>query len=585
MQLVRSRRFTFASVLTLSLAACTNVGTLELPGTSLFAAKVPFVVPATSAAAASIRSLSVVPLGNATSHAIARQVEGDLIKLKFQEEPYYTKVVLEEPLASPALAPAMQQAIVTRSATQGLVSLRYVGSNVTRRSYQESRMDCTKKTALFKLCPRESQVTRQVNCEERSAVASVELRVFDRAAGKTVLSDTVNGNYTNARCSDSATAADPEATLVAMANDQLQKRIVATLAPSIEMRPLDFMEPDARIAPAAVTGFEQALSFGRAKRLDEACARFVDLYDGEKESVALTYNMGFCDEARGDLVGAVAHYRRASELSGRPNSQIDRHLTASERVLKENGITVVAARPAPQSKDNYVPSGRRVALVIGNARYQIGALTNPVNDARLVETRLRKLGFQVTTVENVNAARLRTVVDDFAAKANGADVALFYYAGHAIQVDGENYLLPVDNQPLSNQKTLRARTQPLGTMMAKLSGSAGPRVKLFFIDACRNSPFKAETRSLAGGLAPMAPPPKGSLVVFATAPGMTASDGVAAKNSVFAKNFAAIVDTPGVRVEDMVKQLRVAVLNDTKNEQEPSEVSSLTGDFYFRPKN
>jgi hypothetical protein len=517
---------------------------------------------------------------------MARQVEGNLIQLKFQEEPYYTKVILEEPLAGPALTPNVQQAIVTRSGTQGLASLRYLGANIARRAYQESRMDCTKKTSLFQLCPRESQVTRQVGCEERSAVASAELRVFDRTAGKTVLSNTVNGNYVNARCNDSAVAADTDATLIAMANDHLQKRIVATLAPSIEMRPLDFMEPDARIAPAAVTGFQQALSFGRAKRLDEACARFVDLYDGEKESVALTYNMGFCDEARGDLVGAVAHYRRASELSGRPDSQIDRHLTASERVLKENGITVVPPRsPLPSSKENYVPSGRRVALVIGNARYQIGALTNPVNDARLVETRLRKLGFQVTTVENVNAARLRTVVDDFAAKANGADVALFYYAGHAIQVDGENYLLPVDNQPLSNQKTLRARTQPLGTMMAKLSGSSGPRVKLFFIDACRNSPFKAETRSLAGGLAPMAPPPKGSLVVFATAPGMTASDGVAARNSVFAKNFAAIVDTPGVRVEDMVKQLRVAVLNDTKNEQEPSEVSSLIGDFYFRPKN
>lgn len=575
-----------AASLALCLTACTNVGTLELPTANVFAAKVPFVVPPASSAAASIRSVSVVPLGGEASGSMARFVEGDMIKLKFQEEPYYKKVVLEENVASAALNPGQLQAIVTRSNTQGVASVRYLGSNVTRRTYQESRSDCSKKVGMFKLCPVEAQTTHQVSCEERTAVASAELRVYDRAASKVVLSDTVNGQYVVARCSDATTAVDADNVLVATANGALQKRILSTIAPSTEMRPLDFMEPDEKVAPAAVTGFQQALSFGRAKRLDEACARFADLYDNEKESPALTYNTGFCDEARGDLVGAVSRYKRASELFGRPNGQIDRHLTASERAIKEIGILTVSGTKPPPGRgmqDAYVPTGRRVALVIGNARYQVGSLPNPVNDARLVELRLRKLGFEVTTVENVNAARLRTVVDDFAAKSSGADVALFYYSGHAIQVDGENYLLPVDNAALADDDTLRERTQPLGIMMAKLSGSSGPRVKLFFIDACRNSPFQSKTRSLSGGLAQIAPPPKGALVVFATAPGRTALDGGAVKNSVFTKNFAAIVDVPGVKVEDMVKQLRVGVLRDTKNQQEPSEVSSLTGDFYFRP--
>jgi hypothetical protein len=396
----------------------------------------------------------------------------------------------------------------------------------------------------------------------------------------------VNGQFVSARCNDSSAAIDPDNALIGMANDALQKRIIATIAPSVELRPLDFMEPDAQVAATALNGFQQALSFGRAKRLDEACARFAELYDGEKESPALTYNTGFCDEARGDLVGAVTRYRRASELFGRPNGQIDRHLTASERAIKEIGIATVAAlplRPGVQSRETYVPSGRRVALVIGNARYEKGALGNPVNDARLVETSLRKLGFQVTKAENVTGARLRTVMEDFALKSQGADVALFYYAGHAVQAGGENYLLPIDNQSIANEGDLRERSLPLGVMLARLGLPSGPRIKLVFIDACRDNPMRSGVRSLAGGLAPMAPPPKGSLVVFATAPGRTAADG-GGKNSVFTKNFAALVDAPDVKVEDMLKQLRVAVLRDTKNVQEPSEVSSLTGDFYFRPK-
>jgi hypothetical protein len=578
-------RLAFSGYCTLALAACTNVGSLDLPLANPFAAKVPFVVPAASSAAASIRALSVVPLGSPGSQQLAQGVEGDLIKLKFQEAPYYEKVVLEDPVNAPALGAAQQQGIVNRSSTQGIAALRYLGANVARRSYQETRTDCSKKTALFQMCPRDAQVTRQVSCEERSAVASAELRVYDRNSNKTVLSDTVNGSYIDNRCSDSTASANPDNALIGAALQQLQKRILTTLAPSVDMRPLDLMEPDRAVAAAMVPQFQQALSFARAKRLDEACARFADLYDAEKESAALTYNNGFCDEARGDLAAAVTRYKRASELFGQPNTQIDRHMTASEKAIKEIGIVTVAALPQREdaaSRAAYVPTGRRVALVIGNARYEKGALINPVNDARLIETSLRKLGFQVVKAENLNNARLRTMVDDFAAKAKGADVALFYYAGHAVQAGGENYLLPVDDLAIHSEDDLRGHALPLATMLAKLSVPAGPHVKLLFIDACRDNPLPSASRSLAGGLAPMAPPPKGSLIVFATAPGSTASDG-SGKNSIFTKNFAAAVDTPGLKVEDMLKQVRSNVLRDSKNKQEPSEVSSLTGDFYFRP--
>lgn len=585
MTLLRMFGLTLATCSAAVLAACTNVGGIEMPANP-FATKVPFIVPATSSAAATLRVLSVVPLATPASQMLARAVEGDLLKLKFQEELYYKKLVLEEPVNTLVLSPAQQQAIVTRSATQGIASLRYAGANITRRSYQETRTDCSKKLSFLQLCPRENQINKQVNCEERTAVASADLRVFDRAANKIVLSQVLSGSVVSARCNDSTTSADPDNALTAAADDQLQKRVLATLAPSIELRPLDFMEPDKGIAAAAATGFQQALSFARAKRLDEACARFAELYDGEKESAALTYNTGFCDEARGDLVGAVARYRRASELFGLPNTQIDRHLTASERALKEIGIVTVATqapRVAAPANDPYVASGRRVALVVGNARYEVGALVNPVNDARLVETTLRKLGFEVTKVENISAARMRTVVDDFAVKAKGADVALFYYAGHAVQVDGENYLIPVDNKEALAPATMREQSLPLGVMLGKLSLDSGPRVKLVFIDACRNSPLFSADRSVTGGLAPIAAPPAGALVAFATAPGRVAKDG-SGKNSYFTKHFAALVDTPGLKVEDMLKNVRAAVMRDTKNAQEPSEVSSLTGDFYFHPK-
>ncbi|WP_025916232.1 caspase family protein [Herminiimonas sp. CN] len=567
-------------------SACTNIGGLEMLANP-FATKVPFIVPAASSAAATLRAVSVVPLASVDSQLLARAVESDMLKLKFQEETYYKKVVLEDPLAANVAGASQLQAIANRSGTTGVVTIRSLKGEVTRRAYQETRFDCSKKTNLFQLCPKDAQQTRQVSCEERIGHAGADLRVFDRSSRTVVLSDTVNGMFSEARCNDSSDAASPDNVLLARALQNVERSILTTLAPSIELRPLDFKESDAAIASAeAISRFQQALSFGRAKRLDEACARFAELYDGEKESPALTYNAAFCDEARGDLISAATRYRRASDLTGRPDAQIDRHLSATERTIKEVGIVTVAAlqpRAEPGKQDNYVPTGRRVALVVGNARYDKGALINPANDARLIEKSLRKLGFQVTRVEDINRARFRTVIDDFANKASGADVALFYYAGHAIQAEGENYLLPVDNKSIHSLDELREGSVPLGWMLARLDSGTPPRIKLLFLDACRDNPMPSESRSLAGGLAPLRTAPKGAMIVFATAPGKTAADG-SGKNSVFTKNFAAVVGTPNLKIEDMLKQVRVGVLLDSKNRQEPSEVSSLTGDFYFRPK-
>ena len=227
---------------------------------------------------------------------------------------------------------------------------------------------------------------------------------------------------------------------------------------------------------------------------------------------------------------------------------------------------------------------RRVALIVGNSAYSgVPALANPANDAADLATRLGALGFDVRNGTNLDVASFDQAVREFARTLEGADVALFYYAGHGMQASGENYLLPVDAR-FDDLSGLKRQAVALSDVMEEMQSRA--RTALVFIDACRDNPLadslRAKTRAVSRGLARVDVAAKNTLVVFATSPGKVAADGEG-RNSPFTKALLDHVDAPGVEVESLMKRVSAAVITATKGEQEPERLSRLTSEFYFVP--
>jgi hypothetical protein len=220
----------------------------------------------------------------------------------------------------------------------------------------------------------------------------------------------------------------------------------------------------------------------------------------------------------------------------------------------------------------------RVALVIGNAAYEAGPLLNPVNDARAITRALRDLGFEVTHKENADKATMENAIADFGGMTRGkSGVALFYYAGHGLQVDGRNYLVPV-NARLSRENEVPLRTIGLDLVMLQLESGSG-RTNVVILDACRNNPFARGFRSSSGGLALM-DAPSGTLIAYATAPGSVADDGPGS-NGVYTEELLRVMRTAGLQIEEVFKRVRAAVQQRTQDRQRPWEASSLVGNFYF----
>jgi tetratricopeptide (TPR) repeat protein len=233
----------------------------------------------------------------------------------------------------------------------------------------------------------------------------------------------------------------------------------------------------------------------------------------------------------------------------------------------------------------------RVALVIGNARYEaaVGPLRNAVNDAKAVAKTLRGLGFSVTEEHNVSRDDLIEAVAGFRARIKGAEVALFYYAGHGVSVGGSNYLIPIKSgyQPEGgDDATLRmlAETKLFNAEQAVAEMSAaGGRCNLVILDACRSTPIARNLRSRdaanPGGLAEMNPP-AGSLIAFATDAGHTARDGDGA-NGLYTGELVKHLQTPGLTIEQVFKRARAGVMERSDGAQIPAEYSRLVGDDIY----
>ncbi|TAN56321.1 MAG: caspase family protein, partial [Rhodospirillales bacterium] len=218
---------------------------------------------------------------------------------------------------------------------------------------------------------------------------------------------------------------------------------------------------------------------------------------------------------------------------------------------------------------------RRIALVIGNAKYKTAPLSNPVNDARGMASMLEKLGFEVILKENASQRDMNRATTLFGQKLAGGGVGLFYYAGHGMQVKGRNFLVPVDAQ-IASEASIRSESIDVDQVLDQLNGA---RVSVVILDACRNNPFERSFRGSSGGLAQI-DAPKGTFIAYATAPGKVASDGESG-NGLYTRELLKTLDQPGLRVEDVFKRVRVQVAMATNDTQIPWETSSLTGDFYF----
>lgn len=226
---------------------------------------------------------------------------------------------------------------------------------------------------------------------------------------------------------------------------------------------------------------------------------------------------------------------------------------------------------------------KRIALVIGNARYQKFPLANPENDARLIATRLRALGFDVTDQYNLGVVQFRRALRDFARRVQQDDaIAVLYYAGHGVQIDGRNFLLPVDIN-LRDQEEVKDESVDIDELFIGRIDKVGSFPRIVILDACRNNPFAGKTRNIrsAGGLAEMGA--RGTLIAFASAPGAAAEDGPDGGNSIYSKSLAEEMMAPGIEVEQMFKNVRVRVLRDTDGRQLPWVNTSLTSDFSFNP--
>lgn len=228
---------------------------------------------------------------------------------------------------------------------------------------------------------------------------------------------------------------------------------------------------------------------------------------------------------------------------------------------------------------------KRIALVIGNGDYtSVAPLRNAVNDARAVATSLKRVGFEVTAIENGGRDQIMKAVEDFGERLHKqpTGVGLFYFAGHGIQARGNNYLLPVEANPKSEGE-LTYVTVDTGYVLSQFDG-APSRVNMVILDACRDNPLASRVRSTARGLAVTSNAPGGTLVVYATSPNKTALDGDGA-NGLFTEEFLRYVETPGLKIEDMFKRVAVNVEQRSGGEQIPWLTSSLRGDFFFKLPN
>jgi formylglycine-generating enzyme required for sulfatase activity len=226
----------------------------------------------------------------------------------------------------------------------------------------------------------------------------------------------------------------------------------------------------------------------------------------------------------------------------------------------------------------------RIALVIGNSNYASGPLPNPANDAQMMADTLTSLGFEVIARRNADQNTMKRAIQEFGSrleKGGPAAVGLFYYAGHGVQLNGRNYLIPTTAQ-IDREGDVEIEAVSADWVIEQMR-FARNRLNIVILDACRNNPFTRSMRSVDHGLATM-DAPAGIMIAYSTAPGAVAMDGNG-RDSPYTEALSKAMRDMHEPVEQVFKKVRVGVMEATANKQVPWESSSLTGDFYFSGAN
>ena len=319
-------------------------------------------------------------------------------------------------------------------------------------------------------------------------------------------------------------------------------------------------------------------------------------------------------EAKGDYARAADDYRATLATTASDAGSKANQATAKVRLslVTEPAAPIPRDAPSPTTQPTSTPAaqqtgatpapspapairGTRMALVVGNGAYaHVKALPNPANDARAVAKSLRDIGFTVSEGIDLDRAAMQRMTREFLREAARAQFAVVYYAGHGVQVDGRNYLIPVDVE-LKPGTGMTAAMIDMDTIMAGLDDQV--RTNILIFDACRNNPMAQQiasagtTRAIEGASGLAAPMSLGSgatlgagtLIAFATAPGQVALDGDGA-NSPFSAALSRHIGTRGLEVQQMLTRVRAEVVSSTKNKQVPWSNSSLLGEVYLAEK-
>jgi tetratricopeptide (TPR) repeat protein len=333
--------------------------------------------------------------------------------------------------------------------------------------------------------------------------------------------------------------------------------------------------------------YDRGLAFSGKSDYLRAIADYSSAIGAKRDFAVAYFDRGLAYEGNEDFASALDDYRTALSLA-LPEPWHSRAIARIDDIHAK----LAAAPKQPAAAVLVTPFatllGHRVALVIGNAGY-VGklALRNPTNDASDVAAALTRVGFKVLLKTDLNKPALDQAFADFAHEAVDADAAVFYYSGHALEVGGRNFLMPIDVQQLADEEEVPYKMARVEDALQDIRRAKG--VKIFVLDACRDNPLAADlklhsrTGALTRGLARITNA-DGILVAYAIQAGEVAGDGDG-RNSPFTSAFLANVEKPGVEVVQLFRTVANEVSKTTGGNQVPEiSISGSLPEFYMRPE-
>jgi Flp pilus assembly protein TadD len=328
----------------------------------------------------------------------------------------------------------------------------------------------------------------------------------------------------------------------------------------------------------------------QAAEADLALAKSTDPTD--KDIAGSKLNVASGQHAATTPARTAGEEKKTTQVIVRNNSSQTKKQDPTDAATKKNEPAATVPTAVQQVNTGLVPAlataykdEKRYALVIGNSNYSkdIGILKNPVNDATDVATELRKSDFEVQLITNCTYVQLREAMRKFHEKlTNGPldkTVGLFYYAGHGVQFQDENYLVPIDAD-VKFEDDITRMCFPVQRMVLANMERSNSRMNIVILDACRNNPFPATTRSVSSGLGEMKRA-RGSFIAYATSPGSVASDG-SGRNGLYTQELLKALRKPNLTIEQVFKEVRMNVLRLSGDKQYTWDSSNIIGEFYFK---